>query len=129
MPSLSTQQIQHLTGLMDQRYAREMKEIGSVVARSRDEQRQEIMAGRPSDMLDAALAEMTLAADYAVVRQDVQDVRDIIAARRRLAAGTYGVCVDCSEDIGYARLEAYPTAKRCIGCQRAREERSTRREG
>jgi RNA polymerase-binding transcription factor DksA len=128
MPSLSTQQIQHLTELMDQRYEREMKEIGSVVARSRDEQRQEIIV-RPSDLLDAALAEMTLAADYAVVRQDVQDVRDIIAARRRLAAGTYGVCVDCDEDIAYERLEAYPTAKRCIGCQQTREARITRREG
>ena len=49
------------------------------------------------------------------------DVRDILAARLRMNAGTYGTCVDCGEAIGYQRLLAYPTAKRCIACQREHE--------
>lgn len=129
MARLTTAQIRHLIAMMDERFAREMDEINAVAARSHDERSQELLAGRPADHLDAALADVTLAADYAVVRQDVEDVRDILAARRRLAAGRYGVCVDCDEDIGYARLRAYPTAKRCIDCQRAHEDQTAARLG
>lgn len=121
MAKLTTKQIERLRALMDKRFVREMQEIHAVAARSRDERAQELLAGRPADELDAALAEVTLASDYAVVRQDVEDVRDILAARRRLAAGQYGVCTDCGDAIPYRRLLAYPTAKRCIDCQRERE--------
>ena len=32
-----------------------------------------------------------------------------------------GVCIDCGDDVAFARLQAYPTAKRCIVCQEKRE--------
>lgn len=127
MNRLTPKQVQHLAGLMDERYAREMEEINAIVARSRDERRRELSTARPADELDAALAEISLASDYAVVRQDVEDVRDIIAARKRMAADRYGICIDCDELIAYERLLAYPTAKRCIGCQREHEERKAGR--
>jgi DnaK suppressor protein len=31
--------------------------------------------------------------------------------------GSYGVCDDCGEPIGPARLDALPTAIRCLSCQ------------
>ena len=117
MATLTQQQIKHLSELMDVRFAREVEEIRAVRERTR-EQRDE---GVPADWIDAALVESTLAADDAVVNQDVQDARDIRAARERLSAGTYGVCTDCGEAIAYERLLAYPTAKRCIPCQRVYE--------
>ena len=129
MSTLSQQQIDHLSRLMDQRWTREMNEIRSVAERSRDDRRQEALAGRAADRLDAALMEIAQSADYAIVRQDVQDVRDIEAARRRIAAGTYGVCTDCGGEIGYDRLQAYPTAKRCIRCQTEHEQKRAAREG
>lgn len=129
MHSLSDEQIRYLGETMDERFEREMEEIAAVAARARDERAQEQLAGRPADQLDAALAEMALAADYAVIRQDVQDVRDIIAARRRLASGEYGICGVCGKDIAYRRLQAYPTAKRCIDCQRLYERQKAVRDG
>jgi len=39
------------------------------------------------------------------------------SALRRLNAGTYGVCDVCGHFIGRDRLEAIPTATRCINCQ------------
>lgn len=129
MHRLSDEQIRYLGETMDERFEREMEEIAAVAARARDERVQEQLAGRPADQLDAALAEMALAADYAVIRQDVQDVRDIIAARRRLASGEYGVCSVCGKDIAYRRLQAYPTAKRCIDCQRLYERQKAVRDG
>lgn len=118
MTTLTQQQIRHLSELMDVRYAREIQEIRVVRERARD-QRDEAV---PADWIDAALVESTLAADDAVINQDVQDVRDIKAARERLSTGTYGICTDCGEAIAYERLLAYPTAKRCIHCQRVYEQ-------
>jgi RNA polymerase-binding transcription factor DksA len=43
-------------------------------------------------------------------------LREIDAALGRVRDGTYGVCVDCSEPIGAERLEARPTAVRCVTC-------------
>lgn len=31
--------------------------------------------------------------------------------------GTYGICVDCGEDIPVERLRLIPGAIRCVGCQ------------
>ena len=118
MAMLTQQQIKHLSGLMDLRFAREIEEIRAVRERTRGQQDE----GIPADWIDAALVEATLAADDAVFSQDVQDVRDIKAARERLSAGTYGICTDCGEAIAYERLLAYPTAKRCIHCQRLHEQ-------
>lgn len=46
-------------------------------------------------------------------------------AQEALAAGTYGLCVDCGEPIPDARLRMVPDAIRCVSCQGA----SSRRRG
>ena len=38
-------------------------------------------------------------------------------ALKRIANGSYGLCVDCGVSIATARLHANPTALRCVGCQ------------
>lgn len=123
MSGLTQAQIDHLDRLMEERRIRELDEIRSVAERSRDDRMQERLAGRAADRLDEALGLIAQSADYAIVRQNAEDVRDIDAARRRIAAGTYGVCIDCGAQIGYERLLAYPTAKRCIHCQQEHERR------
>ncbi|MCU4186031.1 TraR/DksA C4-type zinc finger protein [Acidiferrimicrobium sp. IK] len=45
-----------------------------------------------------------------------QELDDLDAAQRRLAAGTYRRCVECGGDIGAARLEALPGTTRCVTC-------------
>jgi RNA polymerase-binding transcription factor len=52
----------------------------------------------------------------ALVRQAQHQLDEVEAAHQRLAAGTYGVCEVCAAPIGAARLEARPTARRCIRC-------------
>ena len=49
---------------------------------------------------------------------------DTMAALEKVADGRYGVCESCGEAIGYARLLAYPSARRCLACQRSEEARS-----
>lgn len=118
MATLTREQIGHLSKLMDERYERERNEILAVTQRTREQ----LDEGVSADWADAALAESTLAADDTMINQDIQDVRDINTARECLSAGTYGICADCGEAIAYERLLAYPTAKRCIQCQRLYEQ-------
>ena len=46
---------------------------------------------------------------------------EIEEALSRMDIGVYGVCEDCGEEIGAARLIANPTAKLCVHCQADRE--------
>ncbi|MCK4509349.1 MAG: TraR/DksA family transcriptional regulator [Desulfuromonadales bacterium] len=48
----------------------------------------------------------------------------IEAALRRHTNDEYGLCVECEEEIGYARLQAQPEAPFCIDCQSNKETRN-----
>ncbi len=49
------------------------------------------------------------------------EVQQISAALGRIAAGDYGCCLDCGEDIALPRLEHDPAVPLCIDCASARE--------
>jgi DnaK suppressor protein len=61
--------------------------------------------------------------EFAINEHETAELGDIEAALERLDAGTYGQCTDCGVTIPPARLNAYPTAKRCIDCQTVAEQR------
>ena len=45
-------------------------------------------------------------------------------ALENIENGTFGICQDCKERIGDARLEARPYARYCISCKSKRENQS-----
>lgn len=47
-----------------------------------------------------------------------EEERRIAEARRALADGSYGICVNCHRPIPPERLQAVPEAVRCLDCQR-----------
>ncbi len=49
-------------------------------------------------------------------RRRQEQLSRIDGALRRLEGGEYGKCFVCGEDIEARRLEADPTATRCVGC-------------
>jgi RNA polymerase-binding transcription factor DksA len=57
------------------------------------------------------------------IARDVHELQDVESALDRLHGGQYGICTDCGATIVAARLEAYPTAKRCLPCQQRHESR------
>jgi DnaK suppressor protein len=65
-------------------------------------------------------------ADTLIARAEQHSVAlaDTTAALEKIAEGRYGVCERCGEAIGYSRLLAYPSARRCLSCQTT-VERST----
>ena len=46
-------------------------------------------------------------------------LRNVRAALRRIADGSYGTCMHCEEEISPKRLNAVPWAPFCIRCQEA----------
>ncbi len=63
--------------------------------------------------------------DLAEVRHALTDLTEVDGALARMRDGTYGDCTDCGAPIAPARLMAYPTAQRCIGCQDAFEKKAS----
>lgn len=49
---------------------------------------------------------------------ETRQLSAVMAALRRLANGTYGICVRCQREIESARLEALPEAALCGDCAR-----------
>lgn len=47
---------------------------------------------------------------------------NIEEALSKIAAGTYGICEDCGEEISEKRLLVLPTATLCIDCQEQKEQ-------
>lgn len=89
---------------------------------SSDEEQYIDLAGRVHDTGDEAVADLLADVNLAVIDHHVEEIRDIDAALLRIASGSYGRCVDCTDVIEPARLDAYPTAKRCHRCQSRREQ-------
>jgi RNA polymerase-binding transcription factor len=54
-------------------------------------------------------------------RREIESVR-ISAALKRVEAGTYGECLECSEMILIARLEFNPSMPLCIQCAERKEQ-------
>ena len=54
--------------------------------------------------------------------RDKQEIENIDLALAKMAAGTYGVCENCSKTISLDRLRALPAASLCKSCARLAEE-------
>ena len=54
-----------------------------------------------------------------LIEQARRQLDDIEDARKKLAAGRYGLCESCGQSIAPARLEARPIARTCIECAAA----------
>lgn len=102
-------------------------ELDRLVDESREEMNIEQKAsyididGNVADTGDEAVTDTLIDTDNAIIGLHLQKVNDLNAALERVQTGTYGVCIECGGEIGFQRLSAYPTAKRCIECQRLHE--------
>ncbi len=94
----------------------------SPLPESENQQIAELVSRVPADTGDLATGDFLGDLDVAIIDRHVRELRDIEAARARIQGGTFGTCVDCGGEIALARLNAYPTAKRCLTCQQKREQ-------
>lgn len=120
MNALAPEQLERLSARIAERKLVLLEDIRRVLARSGSERYADLV-GEAGDAGDEAAASLLRDVSEAEIVRDVGELRDIAAAEGRMAAGRYGCCTDCGSAIGFKRLDAYPTAKRCIACQRRRE--------
>jgi DnaK suppressor protein len=80
-------------------------------------------AGDPHDIQSGDWAQADAERDLAQAfdERETAELTAIDAALKRIEAGDYGQCGDCGIDIPAARLQANPTALRCVGCQEKAE--------
>ncbi len=121
MSELTALQMNELNKLLKTQYQDVQREVQAEFDNSGEQHRIDLLNREPGDSGDESLANAL--ADFNVMRFDryIQALRDIEAAMQRMKSGEYGTCTDCGNEVGYARLHAYPTAKRCIVCQEKRE--------
>ena len=118
---LTQEQLDHFSKQLDERKAQLLAEIQDALTREGAGRRYDQIVGTAGDAGDESVAIHTRDVANAEVERDVREVRDITSAQARIASGQYGYCIECGAFIGVPRLEAYPSAKRCIRCQEVRE--------
>jgi DnaK suppressor protein len=119
-PGVRRGEFSHFERKLRERWGELREEARATLLRARNERYADI-AGRVSDLEDQSLADLLVDVNLAEVTRDVEEIRGIERALRRIALGTYGTCVSCGEPIERERLEVTPTASRCAVCQRAYE--------
>ncbi|HEX6136216.1 MAG TPA: TraR/DksA family transcriptional regulator [Casimicrobiaceae bacterium] len=118
---LTAKQVSELGERLDARYRLLLGEVHDEFEHGENQQYAELIGRVPADIGDQSVADALADLNVAIVDRHIEELRDIEAAKARIANGTFAACIACGDDIAFERLLAYPTAKRCIRCQRQRE--------
>jgi DnaK suppressor protein len=114
--ALTTQQSRELAALIDERRAALAREVGRDLDRMREDRLDNVVGAVP-DPGDESVQSLIQDLDQADASRDLSELRTLDAARARIDEGSYGICSNCGQDIGFERLRANPAAERCIQCQ------------
>lgn len=77
--------------------------------------------GNGRDEGDRAVAAVRVEESLTLRERERRELESIDLALDRLADGTWGHCLDCSQSIAPKRLEKYPAVETCVACQERRE--------
>lgn len=121
MTAFGHTQLSELKERLDKRYELLLEEVRDELEHSENQQYVELIGRAPADIGDQSVGDALADLNLAIIDRHIQEIRDIEAARARIKSGSFGTCISCGGDIGFERLLAYPTAKRCFLCQRQRE--------
>lgn len=119
--ALTQTQRSKLERMLDKQYQALLEQVRDALEKSENQQYVELIDRAPADSGDQATGDALADLNLAIIDRHVREIRDIDATRVRIVDGSFGTCSDCRGDIGFERLRAYPTAKRCFVCQRQHE--------
>lgn len=113
MAQLTKAQLEKLKGKLLERQRVLVREVREKREQAASEANEEAIGG-VGDAGDESVLRMITDLDISEAGRDVEELRDIDSALRRMDDGSYGTCDECGQDIGFPRLEVQPTATRCI---------------
>ena len=114
--ALTARQSQELKSIVERRRAALAQEVGRDLDRLREDGLDNVVGAVP-DPGDESVQSLIQDLDQADASRDLSELRTLDAARARMDEGSYGICSNCGQDIGFERLRANPAAERCIQCQ------------
>jgi DnaK suppressor protein len=116
MTSLNAEQSTTMRARLRERASQLRAEIRSTLERSADETHVRI-AEQARDTEDDSFSNLIVDLNLAEIDRDAGELRRIDTALARINEGSYGQCESCGQEIPQARLQAEPTALRCVKCQ------------
>jgi RNA polymerase-binding transcription factor len=116
MPQLNNDQTLQFKQRLRERADQLRAEIRDTLDRSSSETH--VAISEPArDAEDDSFSNLIVDVTLSEVDRDAEELRRIDSALLRLNDGSYGLCADCDRAIPVARLDAEPTALRCVQCQ------------
>ncbi|MCX5148219.1 TraR/DksA family transcriptional regulator [Streptomyces sp. NBC_00320] len=79
--------------------------------------------GAGDDQADTGTKNITRESELALAANAREMLEQTERALERLDAGTYGLCENCGQPIGKARMQAFPRATLCVDCKQKQERR------
>lgn len=70
-----------------------------------------------ADIIDQASKDLSNTTDLAISQQQLEGLKNIQKALKKIKDGSYGKCEMCKEEISIERLKVKPHAKFCISCR------------
>jgi DnaK suppressor protein len=121
MAELTKEQLQDLRRRLDRREAELLDELRAKSPEADPPPSRE-PHNQVEDLGEQGEQRIREAVAQAEQERDLDELRQIAAAKERMARGEYGDCVDCGGEIPLARLQAQPAAARCVPCQQRYEQ-------
>jgi DnaK suppressor protein len=78
---------------------------------------------KSGDWIDQSSQESDLHVHLALKQTDSKLLRAIEEAIHRIDNGTFGICLDCENEIPALRLEAVPWTRVCVDCKEKRDKK------
>ena len=116
MTSLNPQHSTAMKARLRERAAQLRGEIQHTLECSSDEIHARV-AEQARDLEDDSFSNLVVDVNLAEIDRDADELRRIDGALARINEGSYGFCESCGQEIPEARLQAEPTALRCVQCQ------------
>ena len=122
MTQLTSKELKSIEARLRERQSALLEEVRAQLM-LRDEQIPVGLLGlEPGDSGDLSVADVLADLNIAMVNRQIRELREIEVAFGRIREHSFGLCIDCGDDIGLARLLATPAAKRCMICQQKHEQ-------
>ncbi|HZQ54171.1 MAG TPA: TraR/DksA family transcriptional regulator [Bryobacteraceae bacterium] len=86
--------------------------------------REDIRIENAADPFDNLQLQMNREVVIRTLDSDSALLRQISGALQRLEEGTFGICLECEEEIPARRLQVLPWAAHCVSCQEKADRRA-----